>query len=113
MFYFYSGASHSFISERFALMHDIIDGEMHSPLAVSTPGSHCHATNMSPNVPIEIEGLDFFASLIVLQPSNIDVILGMDWLKAHCALIDYAAKTVQLLHPSDQIVSYSAKFIET
>ena len=36
----------------------------------------------------------------------------MDWLKAHVALIDCAAKTVQLLHPSDQIINYSARTIQ-
>ena len=36
----------------------------------------------------------------------------MDWLKAHIALIDCATKTVQLLHPSDQIVNYSARTIQ-
>ena len=41
---------------------------------------------------IEIEGLAFSALAHCPQgPSNIDVILGMDWLKAHNALIDCAA----------------------
>jgi hypothetical protein len=47
----------------------------------------------------------------VLGPSNIDIILGMDWLTAHNALIDYATKTVQLTHPSGQMINYSAQII--
>ena len=78
---FDSGASHSFISEKFAFMHGITYEEMRSPLVVSTPGSQCRATMMTHNTPIKIEGLEFLASLIVLKSSNIDVILGMDWLK--------------------------------
>ena len=85
---------------------------MRTPLVVSTPGSQCQANMMCHNVPIEIEGLAFLASPIVLKSSNIDVILGMDWLKTHCALIDCAAKTVQLLHPSDQIINYSPHKIQ-
>ena len=64
---------------------------------------------VSPHNQIEIGGLVFPASLIVLGPSNIDVILGMDWLTAHKALIDCAAKTVQLTHPSGQTILYSVR----
>ena len=54
---------------------------------------------------MEIEGLEFYASPIILKSSNIDLILGMDWLKAHTASIVCATKTVHLLHPSDEIVA--------
>ena len=61
---------------------------------------------ISPRNQIEIGGLLFPASLIVLRPYNIDIILGMDWLTAHNAKIDYAAKTVQLTLPSSQLINY-------
>jgi hypothetical protein len=57
---------------------------------------------------IEIGGLQFTASLMALKVPTIDVILGMDWLKAHNAFIDCAAKKVQLTHPSVQTIRYSA-----
>ena len=57
---------------------------------------------------ILIEGHIFLASLIVLGNSDIDVILGMNWLKANKAILDCASKTVTLSHPSGQIV-YSPK----
>ena len=57
---------------------------------------------------ILIEGHIFLASLIVLGDSDIDVILGMNWLKANKAKIDCATKTVTLSDPSGQIV-YSPK----
>ena len=41
---FDSGASHSFISETFALAHDIAFEKMNPPLVVSTPGAHCHTS---------------------------------------------------------------------
>ena len=46
---------------------------------------------------------------INLKSSTIDLILGMDWLKAHYASIDCATKVVQLLHPSDEIVNYTTR----
>ena len=67
---------------------------------------------LSRNISVEIEGLEFFASPIILKPSNIDLILGMDWLKAHTASIACATKTVHLLHPSDEIVSYHAQIVQ-
>jgi hypothetical protein len=67
---------------------------------------------LSPHNQIEIGGLLFPASLTVLEPSNIDLILGMEWLAAHSALIDCAAKTVQLTHPSGQVINYSAQIIQ-
>ena len=35
----------------------------------------------------------------------------MDWLKAHTASIICATKTVHLLHPSNEIVSYHARLV--
>jgi hypothetical protein len=66
----------------------------------------------SPNVTIEIEGLEFHAFPIVLKSSKVDLILGIDWLKAYTALINCATKAVQLLHPSDDIVNYHAHLVQ-
>jgi hypothetical protein len=55
---------------------------------------------------ILIGGHKFLASLIVLNSASIDVILGMDWLKANKAIIDFATKFISLAHPSGQIVYY-------
>ena len=51
-----------------------------------------------------IRGHIFLASLIFLGNSDIDVILGMDWLKANKAQIDRVTKTVTLSHSSGQII---------
>src|ERR1041385_3325611 len=45
---------------------------------------------------------------MALKVSTIDVILGMDWLKAHDAHIHYGTKTVQLTHPSGKTILYTA-----
>ena len=66
---------------------------------------------VSHNVPVELEGLEFHVSLVVLKPSNINLILGMEWLKTYTASIIYAPKTVPLLHPSSVIVSYHAHLV--
>ena len=63
-------------------------------------------------VPVEIEGLEFLVSPIILESSNIDLILGMEWLKAHTVSIVCATKVVHLLHPSDEIVTYHAQLVQ-
>jgi hypothetical protein len=108
---FDSGASISFMSETFAYAHDIRCEVMNVPLLIKTPAGRCQTSMIAPNVPVEIEGMEFYASPVILSSCDIDLILGMDWLKAHTASIVCATKTVHLLHPSDEIVSYHAHLI--
>lgn len=105
---FNSGACHSFISERFAFPHGICYEELYPPLVVHSPGSQWHTSMVSHNNQIKIEGLVFLPYRIALKSLDIDVILGMDWLSANQVVIDCATKSVQLTHPSDQIVYFSS-----
>src|SRR3989337_2876686 len=75
---------------------------------MNPPGVRTQASLFSPEVSIEIHRLKFQAYPIILKSSGIDLILGMDWLKAHYASINCATKVVHLLHPSDEIVNYQA-----
>jgi hypothetical protein len=94
-------------------MHDIKYETLHHPLVVNTPAGQCQTSLFSPDVTLEIEGLEFRAFPIILKSSKIDLILGMDWLKAHTALLDCANKVVHLLHPSDELVSYHAQIVQS
>src|SRR4051812_44569593 len=85
---FDSGASHSFISKSFTQQFDFQSEVMPSPLAISTPGSKFSAAVRVPSAHVQIQCLPFSASLILLPCSDIDVILGMDWLVQHRANID-------------------------
>ena len=109
---FDTGASHSFMSEDFAFMHGIKSEDMNASLLVHTPAGQCRTSMICNDVPVEIEGLEFLVSPIVLKSCSIDLILGMNWLKAHTASIVCATKTVHLLHPSDEIVTYQAHLVQ-
>ena len=109
---FDTGASHSFMSEDFAFMHGIKSEDMNTSLLVHTPAGQCRTSMICNDVPVEIEGLEFLVSPIVLKSCSIDLILGMNWLKAHTASIVCATKTVHLLHPSDEIVNYQAHLVQ-
>src|SRR3954449_2203316 len=57
---------------------------------------------------VAIEGLVFLASLIALKSSDIDVILGMDWLSRQNAVLDCKDKSVKLTHPSGKTINYTS-----
>ena len=92
-------------------MHDIKCEDMDASLLVHTPAGQCRTSMICNDVPVEIEGLEFLVSPIVLKSCSIDLILGMNWLKAHTASIVCATKTVHLLHPSDEIISYDGHLV--
>src|SRR3954464_6301164 len=96
---FDSGASHSYLSEKFALLHDISFEELPTPFMIKTPGSTWRTSRVSHDNEIAVEDVVFLASIIALKSSHIDIILGMDWFSKHRAKIDCATKSVQLTHP--------------
>ena len=104
---FDSGASHSFISNAFAMSFDLPREQLPRPLSVCSPGSRMESSRAVPDVEITIQGAIFSASLIVLPRSDIDVILGMDWLAKYKAKIDCSSKTVLLTHDSGVEIWYT------
>src|SRR4051812_4007786 len=91
---FDSGASHSFMSEAFAFSHNFKYEMMKPPMMVRTPIGQCRTTMLVPNTIVEIEGIEFLVSPILLKSSTIDLILGMDWLKVHDAALYCGTKSV-------------------
>jgi hypothetical protein len=91
---FDSGASHSFISTYFVETRDIPTVALKKPLLIKSPGGHisCHLGVL--NIPINLSGVVFHISLVVLNSHKIDVILGMDWLTKHRGTIACAERTV-------------------
>src|SRR4051812_17200735 len=106
---FDSGASHSFMSEAFALSHNFTVEKMNPPMVVRTPIGHCHTSKIVPKTIAEIEGIEFLASPILLTSSTIDLILGLDWFKVHDAALYCGTKSVQLFHPSGEIVNHPTR----
>src|SRR3954469_17473704 len=102
------GASHSFMSESYALRHNVSFEEMFSPIIIQTPGSKWQTNRVSHGNQIAIEGLVFLASLIALKSSDIDVILGMDWLSRQNAVLDCKVKSVKLTQPSGKKIDYTS-----
>ena len=69
---------------------------------VTSPLGHSVSVNsVYKNCPIVIQAREFLADLITLPFREFDLILGMDWLTKHQAIIDCGQKTV-VLRCSDQ-----------
>ena len=64
---------------------------------VTSPLEHSVTVNqVYKNCPIVIQAREFLANLITLPFREFDLILGMDWLSKHRAIVDYGQKTVVL-----------------
>ena len=80
------GATHSFISIEFAKLLGAPTESLKHELYVYNPiGYNSVCVNYIPDVIIVLEGQNLPADLILLDMTEYDVILGMDWLYEHYA----------------------------
>ena len=92
---FDSGTSHSFIAALVVIELGLEVEALEEPLYVSSPlgirariGMICHGCEL------EISGILLTVDLRVMNMSEFDVILGMDWLTAYNAVIDCECRRV-------------------
>src|SRR6185437_3059986 len=105
---FDTGATHSFISKSFAEQHGIPVSCMRTAMVVTSPGGQIRTCSICSRVSIVIKGVEFRTSLIVIDSSGIDVILGMETLTRWGVRIDCAQRTVHLSASDGQEVTVSA-----
>jgi hypothetical protein len=87
---FDSRASHSFISAHYANTHELPYITMCKPMVFITPKGPIEANYTCCKIDITILGRKFCSTLVILEESEIDLILGMKCLKecnavTHCA----------------------------
>jgi hypothetical protein len=98
------GATHDFISKAYTQKHQLHIAHTHTPYKISTPGGDIITRQVVLSIPLSLVGRVYKTSLIVLDGQGIDVILGMSWMKEHKALLDIAARTMQLDSPVHDII---------
>ena len=90
---FDSGANHSFISIMFVRLSRLVGQTLEPSLAVTTP---LRKTVVCKRVvcgcPISIYGIVLLTNLVILPMISYDIILGIDWLAKHLAIINCARK---------------------
>ncbi|XP_075489589.1 uncharacterized protein LOC142528426 [Primulina tabacum] len=90
-----TGASHSFISERFVKRHKLPYVSLDVILSVSTLMGHSVlAKHLVLCCPLDFEGNELTANLMILEMEHFDCILGIDLLTTYRATVDCYKKLV-------------------
>jgi hypothetical protein len=69
---------------------------MHTQYMISTLGGKVFTKQVVVNPSLNLKGRAYRTCLIILEGQGIDVILEMNWMKRHRALLDTAARVVHL-----------------
>jgi hypothetical protein len=101
---FDTGATHSFVSASWVESHNIPIEPMIPPLRVNSVGGKVQSDRICPNLRIEIRGIAFPASLVVMGTQGLDVIVGMNWLHRNQDTVSCDKRTVKLVSPSGKEV---------
>jgi hypothetical protein len=93
---FDSGASHTFISKKIVEKHCIPYTESREGFKIHSPGEQIFTKEVAYQVPVTLAERDFPTNMIVLKGQDIDVILGMNWLAQHKAILNTDLRTIRL-----------------
>ena len=104
---FYSGVSHSFITASCVEALGLEVKTLEKPLHVHSPlGTRVSVDKISRDCELEISGILLIVDLWVMDMSEFDVILGMNWLAEHRVVIDCDRRRVTAYTPDDVCVMF-------
>jgi hypothetical protein len=101
---FDSGASHTFISKKFVEQHCISYNESREGFIIHSPGGQIFTKEVAYHVPVTLAERDFPTNMIVLKGQDIDVILGMNWLAQHKAILNTDLRTIRLSYGQEEVL---------
>ena len=101
---FNSGASHTFRSKKFVEQHCIPYNESREGFIIHSPGGQIFTKEVAFNVPVTLAEWDFPTNMIVLKGQDIDVILGMNWLAQHKAILNTDLRTIRLSYGQEEVL---------
>ena len=101
------GSTHSYICTDIPNLGKLPRSETEYDILVTNPLGHSVIVNrVYRNCPIKIREYEFLGDLIELSFKEFDVILGMDWLSQHQAIVDCRMKRVTLKTPNEDEVTF-------
>ena len=104
---FDSGATHFFVSIVFVRLSRLVVKTLETGLAITTPVEKTVVCKCAIyECPVNICGRVLPTNLVVLLMFSYDIILGIDWLTRHSAVIDCARKQVTLTLWGEGKVTY-------
>jgi hypothetical protein len=101
---FDSGASHTFISKKFVEQYCIPYHESREGFVIHSPGGQIFTKEVAYHVPVTLAERDFPTNMIVLKGQDIDVILGMNWLAQHKAILNTDMRTIRLSYGQEEVL---------
>jgi hypothetical protein len=104
---FDSGASHSFISQKFSAKCQLPFCHTKEPFMITTPGGKISTNQLIRSVPISMGSKIFKTALLILGLEGMDIILGADWMTHHQVVMDVAARALEIRSTtSEDLVLY-------
>jgi hypothetical protein len=100
---FDSGASHTFVSKNFVEKHCIPCTESREGFIIHSPGGQIFTKEVTFHIPVTLARREFPTNMIVFKGQDIDVILSMNWLAQHKAIINIDLRTIKLSHGRGEI----------
>jgi hypothetical protein len=96
---FDSRALHDFMSSTWAKKALLFMVATETTNVISTHGGRADADRIVHKAPLELAGRVFSTDLVIMKDQELDVILGMNWMKRHRAILDIASRLVHLDSP--------------
>jgi hypothetical protein len=93
---FDSGATHDFVSKACTHKCQLVIEHISTPYMISTPVGKVFTKQVVVNPSLNLKDRVYMTCLIILDGQGIDVILGMNWMKRHRALLDTTTRIVHL-----------------
>jgi hypothetical protein len=107
------GATTLFLAQQFVDQYGIRCSKLESPITILSAGGTILITHVKQAHVLTICDCVYFADLFIIPMKDIAVILGMDWLTEHGAVIDCGEKTVALRNSAGgQIVYQGDKYTQ-
>jgi hypothetical protein len=101
---FDSGASHTFISKKFVEKYCIPYNESREGFIIHSPGGQIFTKEVAFHVPVTLAEREFPTNMIVMEGQDIDVILGMNWLAQHKAILITDLRTIRLSYGQEEVL---------
>ncbi len=107
------GSTHLYVSVALSCHANVEPIRMSYGVLISTPmGQEVVVNKVFGDCPLVIQGVEFLADLIEMPFQDYDVIIGMDWLHRHHAVVDcklkqVTFKTLECAHVMIQVQKYS------
>jgi hypothetical protein len=97
---FDSGASHSFISQKFSVKCQLPFYHTQGSFMIAMPGCKIATNQLNRIIPIQLGSKVCKTTLLILGMDNVDIILGTDWMTQHQVVLDVANHIVEVHSPT-------------